>query len=71
MAQGTIKKIVQEKGFGFIATADDEGEDVFFHQSSIADGGFAGLARGQRVEYELADARKGDKGPRAKSVKPV
>lgn len=67
MPQGTIKKLVSDKGFGFIQTED--GSDVFFHHSSVADRQFDNLAEGQRVEYTLDNAGgpKG-KGPRAASV---
>ncbi|HEX3656173.1 MAG TPA: cold shock domain-containing protein [Pirellulales bacterium] len=70
MPTGTIKKLVQDKGFGFIQTAD--GADVFFHHSSVADQAFDNLTEGQKVEYtvEAAGAPKG-KGPRAASVKPT
>jgi cold shock protein len=70
MAHGKIKKIVQDKGFGFIQT--DAGEDVFFHHSTVADHGFDDLSEGQKVEYtvEAGHSPKG-KGPRAASVAPV
>ena len=29
---GTIKRLVADKGFGFVATAD--GQEFFFHQSA-------------------------------------
>jgi CspA family cold shock protein len=67
MPQGTIKKLVADKGFGFIQTED--GNDVFFHHSSVADRQFDNLTEGQRVEYTLDNASgpKG-KGPRAATV---
>ncbi len=70
MAVGKIKKLVSEKGFGFIQS--DSGQDVFFHHSTVADSGFDGLAEGQQVEYTVDDASspKG-KGPRAASVVPA
>lgn len=70
MASGKIKKLVQDKGFGFIQT--DSGEDVFFHHSTVADMGFDGLNEGQQVEYtiEQGQSSKG-KGPRAASVVPA
>lgn len=70
MASGKIKKLVQDKGFGFIQT--DSGEDVFFHHSSVANRGFDDLAEGQQVEYTIEDGDnpKG-KGPRAASVTPA
>lgn len=69
MSSGTIKKLVQDKGFGFIATED--GQDVFFHHSAVADQQFDSLTEGQRVEFsvESGGSQKG-KGPRAASVTP-
>ena len=70
MPNGTIKKLVHDKGFGFIQTS--EGSDVFFHHSSVADQQFDNLTEGQKVEYtvEQSPSSKG-KGPRAASVKPL
>ncbi|HVU90047.1 MAG TPA: cold shock domain-containing protein [Pirellulales bacterium] len=70
MASGTIKKLVHDKGFGFIQGSD--GADVFFHHSSVADRQFDNLSEGQSVEYTV-DSNGGPKGkgPRAASVTPV
>lgn len=74
MAQGVIKKLVSDRGFGFISV---EGGDVFFHHSVVVNARFDDLHEGQGVEYELeADdaqkgSRRGGKGPRAASVKPA
>jgi CspA family cold shock protein len=69
MASGTIKKIVTDKGFGFISSSD--GNDVFFHHSTVADGQFDNLEIGQQVEYTVdSQGGKGGKGPRAASVTP-
>jgi CspA family cold shock protein len=69
MPQGTIKKLVQDKGFGFIASS--EGGDVFFHCSTVPDDQFDTLEVGQPVEFTLDDGGgKGGKGPRAASVTP-
>jgi CspA family cold shock protein len=70
MASGKIKKLVQDKGFGFIQTGS--GEDVFFHHSTVADHGFDNLTEGQAVEYTVEEGQGGKgKGPRAASVTPV
>lgn len=70
MAVGTIKKIVQDKGFGFIQV--DGGRDVFFHCSIMPDGAFKDLSVGQQVEFTLdASSSTGDRGPRAASVIPA
>jgi CspA family cold shock protein len=70
MASGTIKKLVNDKGFGFIQT--DNGADIFFHHSTVQNGAFDNLTEGQHVEYtvEQGGGQKG-KGPRAASVTPV
>jgi cold shock protein len=70
MPQGTIKKIVLDRGFGFIA---GQTEDVFFHHTAVADNRFDDLKEGQTVDYEIADddGRRQGKGPRAASVRPV
>jgi CspA family cold shock protein len=66
MSQGTIKKIVSDRGFGFISTGG--GEELFFHHSSVQGASFESLHEGQKVEYEEG---RGPKGPRAENIKPV
>ncbi len=65
MAQGTIKKLISDKGFGFIK--GEQGE-LFFHRSAVEEGTFEGLQEGQAVTYEEG---QGPKGPRAENVRPV
>ena len=65
MAQGTIKKLVSEKGFGFIS--GDRGE-LFFHRSSVIEGSFDSLREGQKVEFQIDQVDRG-KGPRATDVR--
>ncbi|MCP4192456.1 MAG: cold shock domain-containing protein [Planctomycetaceae bacterium] len=62
MPQGVIKKLVSDKGFGFIA--GDNGE-YFFHHSAVEGEGFESLREGQTVEYQEG---MGPKGPRAENV---
>jgi cold shock protein len=63
---GTIKKIVRDKGFGFIVP-DDGSNDVFFHRSRVAPKVvFEDLREGEEVEFEV---RPGDKGPQAFNLK--
>ncbi len=64
MHTGKIKKLVRERGFGFIS--DTDGRDLFFHQSSLIDAKFDALTEEQKVEFEV---EKSDKGPRAISVR--
>ncbi|MBI4517902.1 MAG: cold shock domain-containing protein [Deltaproteobacteria bacterium] len=64
---GTIKKIVRDKGFGFI-TPDDNSDDVFFHRSRMAPKViFEDLREGEEVEFQL---KPGEKGPQAFNLKP-
>ena len=49
---GSVKWFNSQKGFGFI-TPDQEGEDVFVHQSVIKAQGFRSLAEGEKVEYRM------------------
>ena len=58
MARGTVKWFNEEKGYGFIA-ADEGGEDLFVHYSSIEGKGFRSLEEGERVSYEPVQGRKG------------
>jgi CspA family cold shock protein len=66
MSRGTVKWFNEEKGFGFIA--QENGEDVFVHFSSIEGNGFKTLADGDTVEFEVT---QGPKGLSAKSVRKV
>jgi len=61
MPAGSIKKIVSDRGFGFIVP-EGGGEDVFFHFSALEGVNFEALGEGDQVEYE---AESGDKGPKA------
>jgi cold shock protein len=63
VATGTIKRVVKDKGFGFIR--DDSGQEYFFHRSAV-DGDFTRLAEGQQVAFE---EERSEKGPRAGSVR--
>lgn len=63
MPQGTIKKLVLDKGFGFIS---GEKGDLFFHHSALQDATIETVRVGQAVEYTES---QGPKGPRAENVK--
>lgn len=66
---GLIKKIMAEKGFGFI-TPTDGGKDLFFHFSGCMDkvDGFNALAEGMEVSFDVQD---GQKGPMAVNVQAI
>jgi cold shock protein len=63
MATGKIKRMVQERGFGFISA--DDGREIFFHRSGVEGTTFEALREGLRVAF---DVEKGQKGPRAVHV---
>ena len=58
LATGTVKFFNAEKGFGFIS--QEQGEDVFVHFSNIQGSGYKSLDEGQRVEFDIAQGRKGE-----------
>ena len=64
MTTGTIKKIIADRGFGFI-TADDA-KEYFFHRDGLDSTlNFDRLNGGERVEFEIEQSPKG---PRAARV---
>ena len=63
---GKVKRIISDKGFGFLAAAD--GTEYFFHRSSLVGATFDTLREGQAVTFDKGD---GPKGPRAENVTPV
>jgi CspA family cold shock protein len=65
MPQGTIKKLVSDRGFGFIA---GERGEIFFHHSALEGTTIEALREGQLVEFEEGS---GPKGPRAENVRLV
>ena len=50
IAVGTIKRLVRDRGFGFIQP-DGTAEEVFFHSSSVENPTFDELNEGQHVEF--------------------
>ena len=61
---GTIKRLVSDKGFGFIAAGGDT--EYFFHSSGCTGTRFDELREGQRVSFDVG---QGPKGPRAEKVR--
>jgi CspA family cold shock protein len=61
---GTVKRLVADKGFGFIAASD--GREYFFHQSACTGVSFQSLREGQAVTFEPG---QGPKGPRGENVR--
>jgi cold shock CspA family protein len=55
--KGKIRRLIQERGFGFIAAEDSK--DVFSHRSALAGEDFDALEEGNSVEFDLERRPKG------------
>ena len=67
MTTGTIKKIVADRGFGFI-TAEDA-KEYFFHRGGLDSSiDFDRLVGGERVTFEIEDSPKGLRASQVRSA---
>ncbi len=57
MPQGKLKRLVKDRGFGFVE--DGRGGDLFFHHSEIQGVTIEELDEGQVVEYQVGQGKKG------------
>jgi len=64
MIRGKIKRVIEDRGFGFIAAED--GREIFFHRSSLQGIDIKDLKEGDPVEFDLEE---GPRGPRAVNVR--
>jgi CspA family cold shock protein len=62
--RGKIKKMVRDRGFGFIR--GDDGKEVFFHRSGLNAADYDALSEGDSVEYVV---QEGPRGARAENVR--
>jgi CspA family cold shock protein len=58
MMNGTIKTLVREKGFGFIASEGQE-KEVFFHQTAVNGVTYDELQEGDKVTFEMGEGKDG------------
>jgi CspA family cold shock protein len=65
-ARGRIKKMVRDRGFGFIRGED--GKEVFFHRSGMTGGDYDSISEGDPVEYVI---QEGPRGARAENVRAI
>lgn len=65
-SRGKIKKMVRDRGFGFIRGED--GKEVFFHRSGMNGSEYDSMDEGDVVEYVI---QEGPRGARAEFVKAV
>lgn len=61
---GTIKTLIKDRGFGFIAR-EGETKDLFFHSKDLNGVTYDELNIGDSVTFEIEE---GEKGPAAKKV---
>ena len=67
MTTGTVKKVVSDRGFGFI-TAEDE-KEYFFHRGGLDSSiDFDRLVGGERVEFQIEANPKGPRATRVRSA---
>ena len=66
MASGKVKLFDNKKGFGFIA--QNSGQDVFVHHTSIVGPGFKTLNEGDEVSFEVIPSEKGLKAQNVQRV---
>ena len=64
--KGKIKKLVRERGFGFVR--GDDGREVFFHRSGLGPSDYDSLSEGDVVEYVV---QEGPRGARAENVRAI
>jgi CspA family cold shock protein len=57
MPKGTIKRLITDRGFGFIQI--EQGEDLFFHRSELQGVEYDSIREGQEVEFEVGQGRSG------------
>jgi cold shock protein len=63
-SRGRIKKMVRDRGFGFIR--GDDGKEVFFHRSGMNGSDYDAVSEGDAVEYVI---QEGPRGARAEHVR--
>ena len=67
MTTGTIKKVVADRGFGFISAEDDK--EYFFHRGGLDSSiDFDRLVGGERVTFEIEDSPKGLRASQVRSA---
>ena len=69
MASGKVKWFDNKKGFGFIA--EESGQDVFVHHTSILGEGYKTLNEGDAVTFEITPSDKGLKAQNVQRINPA
>lgn len=64
---GTVKKVISERGFGFISAPD--GKEYFFHKDGLSSSlDFDRLMGGESVSFEIESGPKGDRAVKVQSA---
>ncbi len=67
MTTGTVKKVIADRGFGFISTP--EGKEYFFHKDGLTSSlQFERLVGGEAVSFEVQSGPKGDRAVRVEAA---
>jgi CspA family cold shock protein len=67
MATGTVKRVISDRGFGFIAGED--GKEYFFHRDGVeASLDFDRLVGGETVSFDTERGPKGDRAVRVQAA---
>ena len=65
---GAISVLNEHQGYGIISLPD--GQEIYFHQNSVVNAGFAGLNVGDEVRLVVVEGES-EKGPQASTVTPI
>ncbi len=64
---GTIKRVISDRGFGFIASPD--GKEYFFHKDGLSSSlDFDRLVGGENVSFDVETGPKGQRAIRVQSA---
>ena len=66
MAQGTVVRLLRDRGFGFLKLED--GSELFVHHTAMSPGEFDSLHDGERLEFTVEQDPRG-RGSRAANVR--
>ncbi len=68
MSSGRIKKVIEDRGYGFIRA--DDGREIFFHMTELHDVDIKDLKEGDQMEFDVEKDPRG-RGPKAVHVRRV
>ena len=67
MTNGTVKRVISERGFGFIVGED--GKEYFFHRDGLSSSvDFDRLVGGEKVSFETESGPKGERAVRVQAA---